>query len=140
MAQQTACAVNHLDHVGVVVTDLKEAMRFYIEVFGIKEPPILEEPSQGLVAAILEVGQTRLELLQATREDCTIGRFVAEHGEGIHHIAFAVDDIYKAVDALKARGIPLTGDQPRQGITGIINFIQPIAAHGVLLELVQPQS
>ena len=138
MSQQMACTVNYVDHIGLAVTDLKEAMRFYGEVFGITEPPILEEPSQGLIAAILEVGQTRVELLQATREDSTIGRFVAQHGEGMHHMAFAVDDIYKAVDDLKARGIPLTEEQPRQGLTGTIIFTHPSAARGVLVELVQP--
>lgn len=138
MVQQRACTVNHVDHVGLAVTNLREAVRFYCDVFGIPEPPILEEPSHGLIAVILAVGQTRVELLQATREDSTIGRFIAQHGEGIHHIAFAVDDIHKSVEILEARGIPLTDEQPRQGLTGIISYLHPSATSGVLVELVQP--
>ena len=67
-----------------------------------------------------------------------MGRFVAQHGEGMHHMAFAVDDIYKTVEILKMRGIPLTEEQPRQGLTGTITFLHPSAARGVLVELVQP--
>ena len=139
MTQQSVCVINYLDHVGVVVGDVQEAMQFYSDVFGISMVPIVEEPTQRVFAAVLEVGQTRIELLQATHSDSTIGRFMERQGPGLHHIAFSVKDINETTNRLRSSGFPLTEEQPREGITGMINFIHPKATHGVLIELVQPK-
>ena len=134
----SACTVGHLNHVGIAVREIEPVLELYRTLFDAPETQILEDPSRGLRAAIIVQGETHIELIQATRPDNAIGEFVAKRGEGLHHIAFNVDDIDAKLEELKAKGIKLTDEVARQGFTGRIAFIHPSSAHGALIELVQP--
>ena len=134
---QPACTVQYIDHVGMAVQDLEAAMRLYSEVFGATLGEVLELPDQGVRGTLLEMGQTRLELLEPLGPDTAIGRFLARRGEGLHHLAFHVENIEEKLESLKAYGIELVDLQSRPGMTGLIAFIHPRSVHGVLTELVQ---
>ena len=132
------CTVQHLDHVGIAVTDVEAAVKLFRELLDAPETPIIEAPRVGLRAALVAYGQTRLELLESTDPDNPIGRYIATRGEGLHHVALAVDDIHAKLRQLKEAGVPLIDQEPRQGITGAIAFIRPEATRHILVELVQP--
>ena len=134
---QAVCTVQYIDHVGLAVRDLEAAMKLYSEVFGATLGEVLELPDQGVRGTLLEMGQTRLELLEPLDPDTAIGRFLARRGEGLHHLAFHVENIEEKLESLKAHGFELVDLQPRPGITGLIAFIHPRSFHGVLTELVQ---
>ncbi len=134
---QAVCTVQYIDHVGLAVRDLEAAMKLYSEVFGATLGEVLELPDQGVRGTLLEMGQTRLELLEPLDPDTAIGRFLARRGEGLHHLAFHVENIEEKLESLKAHGFELVDLQPRPGITGLIAFIHPRSVHGVLTELVQ---
>ena len=134
---QAVCTVQYIDHVGLAVRDLEAAMKLYSEVFGATMGEVLELPDQGVRGTLLEMGQTRLELLEPLDPDTAIGRFLARRGEGLHHLAFHVENIEEKLESLKAHGFELVDLQPRPGITGLIAFIHPRSVHGVLTELVQ---
>ena len=134
---QAVCTVQYIDHVGLAVRDLEAAMKLYSEIFGATLGEVLELPDQGVRGTLLEMGQTRLELLEPLDPDTAIGRFLARRGEGLHHLAFHVENIEEKLESLKAHGFELVDLQPRPGITGLIAFIHPRSVHGVLTELVQ---
>ncbi len=138
-ADTSHCTVRHLDHVGIAVTDVEAAVALFRRLLDAPETPIIEAPHIGLRAALVAYGQTRLELLESTDPQNGIGKFVAARGEGLHHIAFAVDDIHAKMAELKEAGVPLIDQEPRQGLTGAIAFLRPEATRHVLVELVQPQ-
>ena len=96
-----ACTVQYIDHVGVVVRDLEAALKFFQEVFRIPPWEITELPEQGVLATLLPVGQTRLELLQPLSPDSSVGRFLERRGEGLHHLALHVDNIAEDLEILK---------------------------------------
>ena len=135
----SSCTVSHLDHVGIAVTDVEAALALFQELLDVPEAPIVEAPERGLRAAIVAQGQTRLEFLESTDPENAIGKYIAKRGEGLHHIAFSVDDIQAKVKELKRSGIPLIDQEPRQGLTGIVAFLHPQATRHVLVELVQHQ-
>lgn len=127
-----------IDHLGIAVTDLDEAMALYEGAFclHVHHREILED--QGVEAVALEVGQTTIELLEPTREDSPVARFLADKGPGIHHIAYAVDDIAAVLADLKEQGVRLVDETPRVGLGGTkIAFLHPKSTFGVLSELVQ---
>ena len=132
-----ACTVQYIDHVGVVVRDLEAALKFFQEVFRIPPGEITELPEQGVLATLLPVGQTRLELLQPLSPDSSVGRFLERRGEGLHHLALHVDNIAEDLEILNARGLELVDQEPRPGLSGIIAFVHPRSVHGILTELVQ---
>lgn len=132
-----ACTVQYIDHVGLAVHNLDVSMRFFQEVFQIPPGEIKELHEQGVRAALLPVGQTRIELLEPLSADSPVGRFLERRGEGLHHLAFHVEDIAEKLKALSARGLELVDLQPRPGLSGMIAFIHPRSVHGVLTELVQ---
>ncbi len=135
----SACMVSHLDHVGIAVTDVEAAVALFQKLLDAPETPVIEAPERGLRAAIVAQGETRLEFLQSTDPDNAIGRHIAKRGEGLHHIAFRVDDIQAKVSQLKEAGVPMIDQEPRPGLTGIVAFLQPQATRHVLVELVQHQ-
>ena len=135
----SSCMVSHLDHVGIAVTNVEAAVALFQELLDAPKTPIVEAPERGLRAAIVAQGQTRLEFLESTDPENAIGKYIARRGEGLHHIAFSVDDIQAKLSELKRAGVPLIDQEPRQGLTGIIAFLQPQATRHVLVELVQHQ-
>jgi methylmalonyl-CoA epimerase len=127
-----------LDHVGIAVQDIDEALAFYRDALGLEIEAPEEVTSQRVRAHIIPAGQSALELIEATAPDSPIARYLQKRGPGVHHITLRVDDIRGALDHLRARGVPLIDEQPRPGAQSALGaFIHPSAAHGVLVELKQ---
>jgi len=130
-----------LDHVGIAVQDVPAALAFYRDTLGLEVEEAEEVASQHVRARFIPVGDSALELLEATSEQSAVARFVAKRGPGLHHVTLRVEDIHAALAHLKARGVRLVDDSPRQGAEGaLVAFIHPSAAHGVLVELTQRPS
>ncbi|MGQ4809816.1 Ethylmalonyl-CoA/methylmalonyl-CoA epimerase [Candidatus Entotheonellaceae bacterium PAL068K] len=127
-----------IHHVGIVVPDIEAAYGFYRDTLSL---PVHKEDiiqDQGVKAALLRIGESEIELLEALTPDTGVARFLARQGAGLHHLCFATDDVAGALQAAKARGLPLIDQQPRPGLAGMICFIHPKASHGVLIEYAQP--
>ena len=129
--------IGRLHHVGIAVARLDEAIAKYRSLGFPADPPETVE-SEGVRLAFVTEGDTRLELLESIRPDGVIARFIAKRGEGMHHVAFAVPDIRKAIADLRAKGFQVIDSEPRRGHGGrLVAFVHPRSLHGVLLELVQ---
>jgi methylmalonyl-CoA epimerase len=127
-----------LDHVGIAVRDLASALAFYRDALGLEVEPAEEVPSQRVRAHFVPAGQSSLELLEATSPDSPIAAFVEKRGPGLHHITLRVENIHAALAQLKSRGARLVDERPRPGAEGgLVAFIHPASAHGVLVELKQ---
>jgi len=127
-----------LDHIGIAVGDLAQALAFYRDALGLEVEPPEEVASQRVRAHFVPVGESTLELLEPTAPDSPIARFVEKRGPGVHHITLRVEDIREALARLKARGIRLIDESPRAGAAGaLIAFVHPASSHGVLVELKQ---
>jgi methylmalonyl-CoA epimerase len=127
-----------VDHIGIAVKSLAEALKVYQDSIGLQVSGYDEVDDQGVRVAMLTIGESRIELLEPTREDSPIEKFMMKRGEGIHHIAVRVDDIEQALERLKASGVRLIDSTPRRGAHNTrIAFIHPSSTHGVLLELVE---
>jgi methylmalonyl-CoA/ethylmalonyl-CoA epimerase len=128
-----------LEHVGIAVADLEQALAFYRDALGLEVALPEDVTSQRVRAHFIEAGQASLELLEATAADSPIAKYVAKRGPGLHHITLRVDDIAAALTRLKAGGVRLIDETPRTGAHGaLVAFIHPASAHGVLVELTQP--
>jgi methylmalonyl-CoA/ethylmalonyl-CoA epimerase len=128
-----------IDHIGVAVADLDAAIALHRDTYGM--PLVHRETiaSQGVEAALLDVGDSHLELLAPLGDETPVGRFLARRGPGLHHVAYRVDDVAAALDEARAAGLRLIDEAPRTGIRGSqVAFLHPSAAGGVLTELVQP--
>lgn len=126
----------HIEHLGIAVANLEESIKYYEEVLGLKCYSIEEVKDQKVKTAFFKVGQTKIELLESTSPDGPIGKFIEKKGEGIHHIAFAVEGLQKSLNEVKAKGVRLIDDTPRPGAEGLnIAFLHPKSTHGVLTEL-----
>jgi len=127
-----------LDHVGIAVANLSEALTFYRDALGLEIEAPEDVVSQRVRAHFIPAGQSALELLEATADDSPIAKYVAKRGPGLHHITLRVDDIRAALARLKERGVRLIDEAPRAGAHGsLVAFIHPSSAHGVLVELKQ---
>ena len=127
-----------LDHVGIAVKNVEEALAFYRDALGLHVAIPEDVASQRVRAHVIPAGQSALELLEPTSGDSVIARYVDKRGPGLHHITLRVDDIHAALEQLRARGVRLVDEQPRPGAEGaLVAFIHPSAAHGVLVELKQ---
>src|SRR5437762_1273086 len=127
-----------LDHVGIAVQDIDKALAFHQDALGLEVAAPEEVSSQSVRAHLIPVGQASIELLEGTASDSAIAKYIAKRGPGIHHITLRVDDIRATLARLKARGVRLVDEEPRQGAEGaLVAFIHPSAAHGVLVELKQ---
>jgi methylmalonyl-CoA epimerase len=127
-----------IDHIGIAVKSLAEAVKVYQNAIGLSVSGYDEVDDQGVRVAMLTLGESRLELLEPTRMDSPIEKFMSKRGEGIHHIAVQVDNIEEALERLKASGARLIDSAPRRGAHDTrIAFIHPSSTHGVLLELVE---
>lgn len=128
--------LKNIDHIGIAVTNMQESLSFWETSLGIEPHGIQEVPEQKLRTAFLPIGETEIELLESTSAESSVAKFIEKHGEGLHHIAIRVDDIDAALAELKAKGIKLIDETPRNGAGGArIAFVHPKATHGVLLEL-----
>lgn len=126
-----------IHHVGMAVSDLDEAIATYGKLFGAELEHRDTVSEQGVEAAAVLVGGSRIELLAATGEDTPVGRFLAKRGPGIHHVAYEVDDLDAELAELDAQGVELIDHAPRPGFYGLrVAFVHPDAADGVLAELV----
>jgi methylmalonyl-CoA epimerase len=129
----------YLDHVGIAVGDLAQALAFYRDALGLEVVASEEVASQRVRAHFIAAGGASLELLEPTTADSVIARYVERRGAGLHHITLRVDDLEAALAQLKARGMRLVDERPRPGAEGaMVAFVHPSAAHGVLVELKQP--
>jgi methylmalonyl-CoA epimerase len=126
-----------IHHVGVAVADLDEAVRTYERLFGgtVEHRARVEE--QGVEAASVRVGESRVELLAALGDDTPVGKFLAKRGPGMHHVAYEVDDVRSALADLARQGAELIDAEPREGLFGLeVAFVHPESMHGVLTEVV----
>jgi LAO/AO transport system kinase len=127
-----------LDHVGIAVEDIGKSLAFFRDALGLEVEIPEEVPTQRVRAHVIPVGESAIELLEATARDSAIAKYIERRGPGIHHITLRVDDIRAVLALLKARGVRLVDQEPRSGAEGsLIAFIHPSAAHGVLVELKQ---
>ena len=131
----------HIEHIGIAVKSLDEAIPFYEKVFGLKCYNVEEVAEQKVKTAFFKVGQTKIELLESTDPEGPIGKFIEKRGEGVHHIAFAVSDIEKRLKKVEAAGVRLIDHSPRKGAEGLdIAFLHPKSTFGVLTELCEHKS
>ena len=129
--------IKRIAHLGIAVNDLEAALEFFTHGLPLKVTHT--EDYQGMKIGFVPVGDSSVELLQDVSGSSAIKKYLDKNGEGIHHIAFEVDDIYQAVAELKEKGIKLIDETPRSGAHGMtIAFMHPKATHGILMELVQP--
>jgi methylmalonyl-CoA epimerase len=125
-----------LDHVGIAVESIDEAVRFYVDALGLGIEAPEDVASQRVRAHFIPAGGAALELLEATAGDSAIARYIARRGPGLHHLTLSVPDIRAALSRLKDRGVRLIDDVPRKGAHGsLVAFVHPSSAHGVLIEL-----
>ena len=134
-----SCTVGNLDHIGIAVTQIEEALHVFSQLLDSPKTSIVEIPELGLRTALVEQGETRIEFLEPLNSEGPIAKFINRRGEGLHHIAFKVSNIDAKLAQLNSLGIPLIDREPRAGLTGRIAFLNPEATHHVLVELVQPQ-
>ena len=127
-----------IDHIGIATRGIEEASSFWCEALGIKSFDIEEVKEEGVRVAMLPLGESRIELLEATGDNSPITSFLEKRGPGIHHIALRVSDIRRALAQVKASGARLIDETPRTGAGGcLVAFIHPSATGGVLIELVE---
>lgn len=125
----------HIEHIGIAVSNLTESIKYYEEVLGLSCYAIEEVKDQKVKTAFIKVGDTKIELLESTEPDGPIGKFIEKKGAGIHHLAFAVENIEGALDDTKSKGIRLIDEIPRKGAEGLqIAFLHPKSTGGVLTE------
>jgi methylmalonyl-CoA/ethylmalonyl-CoA epimerase len=128
-----------IDHIGVAVQDLDEAVSLYSESFQMREQHRETVEEQGVEAVLLEVGEGHVELLRPLSDEGGVARFLEKNGPGLHHVAYATDDIDSALGAVRDAGLRLIDESPRRGIQGSrVAFIHPKSTGGVLTELVEP--
>jgi methylmalonyl-CoA epimerase len=126
-----------IHHVGVAVADLDEAVRTYERLFGGRLEHRARVEDQGVEAASMRVGDSRIELVAALDADTPVGRFIADRGPGMHHLAYEVEDVASALADLAEQGVELIDGAPRQGLFGLeVAFVHPESVHGVLSEVV----
>lgn len=127
-----------IDHIGIATNDIEQMASIYRDALGLDVAETEEVASQKVRVAMLPVGESRIELLEATADDSPISKFLAKRGPGIHHVAFNVSDIRAALADLKAKGTRLIDEEPRIGSGGcLVAFIHPSSTGGVLIELVE---
>ncbi|MET0135761.1 MAG: methylmalonyl-CoA epimerase [Kibdelosporangium sp.] len=144
MSDQAAAGITAIDHVGIAVPDLDEAIAFYQESFGLVVSALEVNEEQGVREAMMRAPGddgtgTAIQLLAPLSPESTIGKFLAKRGPGLQQVAYRVDDIEKASEVIRAKGLDLLYDEPRHGTQNSrTNFVHPKSAGGVLTELVQP--
>jgi len=127
-----------IDHLGIAVESLDQSLHFYRDALGLHCEEFETVEDQKVRVAMLPIGESRVELLEATSEDSPIAKFLKKRGPGIHHICVEVSDIRDKLASLKSQGVRLIDEQPRPGAGGhLVAFVHPSSTHGVLIELTQ---
>ena len=130
--------IEKLDHIGIAVKDIDDALGFYADSLGLRCTHIEEVKEQKAKTAFIPTGNVNLELLQSTDPESVLARFIEKRGEGIQHISFKVEDIEKALHALREKGVEVIDAIPRKGAQGAkVAFLHPKSTHGVLIELIE---
>lgn len=125
----------HIEHIGIAVKNLEESIKYYEQVLGLECYAIEEVVDQKVKTAFFMVGQTKIELLEATSPDSTIAKFIEKKGPGMHHMAFAMEDVGSALKEAEEKGVKLIDKAPRPGAEGLqIGFLHPKFTNGVLTE------
>lgn len=134
--------ISHIEHLGIAVKSLEQAIPYYEKVLGLKCYSIEEVADQKVRTAFFKVGQTKIELLEPTSEESTIAKFIEKRGEGIHHLAFAVaDGVAEALAECEGKGVQLIDKAPRKGAEGLnIAFLHPKSTQGILTELCEDKN
>ncbi len=130
--------LKRIHHVGVVVPRLEDGLKFWRDVLGLRLTKTATIEEQGVRAALLDAGNSEVELLEPLSAEGGVGRFLARRGGGLHHVCFETDDVARELDAARARGIALIDQKPRHGLAGMICFLHPKATRGVLVEYAEP--
>lgn len=130
--------MNKIEHIGIAVKDINQADQLFEKLFGMPAYKLEAVESEGVKTSFFKVGPNKIELLEATHTDSPIAKFIEKRGEGIHHIAFDVDDIESEISRLKGEGFQMINDTPKSGADNkLIAFIHPKSTAGVLIELCQ---
>ncbi len=125
----------HIEHIGIAVNSLEESIPYYEKVLGLECYAIEEVADQKVRTAFFKVGDTKIELLESTDPEGPIGKFIEKKGPGVHHLAFAMDDVGEALQDAGNQGVRLIDEKPRNGAEGLkIGFLHPKSTHGVLTE------
>jgi len=133
--------ISHIEHLGIAVRSIEEALPYWENVLGLKCYNIEEVTDQKVRTAFLKIGEVKIELLEPTSEESTIAKFLETKGPGIHHIAYAVKDIEAALGEVEEKGIRLIDKTPRKGAEGLtIAFLHPKSTEGVLTELCEDKN
>lgn len=128
--------IEKIDHIGIAVSNIQDAAKFYTDALGLKVSEIETVEEQKVRTVVILLGDTRIELLESLDAEGPIAKFIEKHGEGIQHIALKVDDIKAQLDDLKQKGIRLIDEEPKMGAGGAkIAFIHPKSTNGILIEL-----
>jgi methylmalonyl-CoA/ethylmalonyl-CoA epimerase len=128
--------ISHIEHIGIAVNKLEEAIPYYENVLGLKCYAVEEVADQKVKTAFFMVGQTKIELLESTDPEGPIGKFIEKKGPGVHHLAFAVDNVNEALNELADKGVQLIDKTGRKGAEGLnIGFLHPKSTLGVLTEI-----
>ena len=128
--------ISHIEHLGIAVKSIEEALPYYEKVLGLKCYSIEEVADQKVKTAFFKVGQTKIELLEPTSEESAVAKFIEKKGEGIHHIAFSVNSVQEALNEVAEKGVQLIDKAPRNGAEGLnIAFLHPKSTCSVLTEL-----
>lgn len=134
-------AMNRIEHIGIAVQDLEKSTSLYAQLLGVECYKTELVATENVETAFFKLGESKIELVASTTQESAIAKFIAKKGEGIHHIAFAVDDIYAEMERLKQQGFVLLSDEPKKGADNkLICFVHPKAANGVLIELCQERA
>lgn len=130
--------MDKIEHIGIAVKDLTQSSLLYRKLLGYESYKIETVDSENVITEFFQIGESKIELLQATSPESTIDNFINKKGEGIHHIAFAVDNIIEEMARLKAEGFHLLNDEPKKGADNkLVCFVHPKTSGGVLIELCQ---
>jgi methylmalonyl-CoA/ethylmalonyl-CoA epimerase len=130
--------LSRIHHVGIVVRSLEQAYAFWRDAVGLTVHKEATVKDQGVRAALLPCGETEIELLEPIDPEGGVAKFLAKRGEGLHHLCFETDDVAQALTTAKAKGLPMIDEKPRPGLAGMIGFLHPKAACGVLVEYATP--
>ena len=130
--------MNKIEHIGIAVKNLEASNKLFARLLGTNHYKIEEVLSEGVTTSFFKAGPNKIELLEATNSDSSIAKFIEKKGEGIHHIAFAVTDIYSEITRLKSEGFVVLNDTPKKGADNkLVVFLHPKSSNGVLVELCQ---
>ena len=130
--------MNKIEHIGIAVKDIEKSNELFASLFGEKHYKIENVLSEGVKTSFFQIGPNKIELLEASKPNSPIAKFIEKKGEGIHHIAFAVDNINKEIDGLKKKGFIVLNETPKKGADNkLVSFLHPKSSNGVLIELCQ---